>query len=147
MKAGWWIERTASDTRISADARLLLIWFATRPRGWRYSVDEAMHVMGFGKERYQGVLRELKAGRYVETTHKRDRAGRIKATLLRVCDTPSPEAGFSSFRKAAHRKPDSKAAGPEAGKSGQTKSLDTKGGETPSKEVGSIVAFPVRRVC
>lgn len=101
MKARWWIISVLGDTRLTADARALLTWLGTRPAGWRYSVEEPQRILGFGRQKYQKVLRELKALGYVETSYRRNRLNRITATLLDVRDHPKPEGRKSSLRNAS----------------------------------------------
>lgn len=132
MKPLWWLDRVSSDTRLSCSARWLLGWLGMRPAGWRYSVEEAQTAAACGRQKFQGMMAELKAIGYVETAYKRDRFGRIKFTKLILRDT-TPEGGKSCLRAGAHRKSGSKASGPEGGFSAQT----SKKNHTSEKEVAA----------
>lgn len=120
MKPLWWIDRVASDTRLSANARCLLVWFGTRPGGWRYSVAEAESALGFERKKYQRVLKSVKDAGWLETEYKRDRHGRIKYVKLILRDTASPEGANSTLSDRATRRCQMKPSGPEGANSTQT---------------------------
>lgn len=113
MKPRWWIVSVLRDTRMSMDARGLLCFLGTQPAGWRYSVDECLRYMQWGRQKFQKILREAKGSGYLEASHKRDRTGRIKWTTLTLKDAPIRRAEKQPSGKAA-RKDDLKASGPEA---------------------------------
>lgn len=120
MKPLWWIDRVVSDGRISAEARCLLVWFGTRPGGWRYSVAEAEAAIGLERKKYQRVMKSVKEAGWVETEYKRDRFGRIKYVKLILRDTASPEGANSTLRDRATRRCQMKPSGPEGANGTQT---------------------------
>lgn len=123
MKPRWWIVSVQRDTRMSMDARGLLIFLGTQPSGWRYNVDECRRYTRFGRNKHFEAMNEIEAAGYIAREYKRNKRGRIIYTRLTIADTPSPESRKQGHGKAAAEVPIYKTL-PDSRKQGQASSFD-----------------------
>jgi len=138
MKPGWWFRELHDAQWLSSDARLLIGWFATRSRGWRYSMEGNAAALGWGLQKYKKVLREGKASGYLSFAYKRNKSGHINQVSLIVRDKPE---GRKSALGGAKPRADSKPAGQKAENHPGIRSLRK---DSASKAETTVVAFDRR---
>lgn len=80
--------RALEDVRLSIEARGALAWMASRPRGWRLSVSDALLALGCGRDRWQRICRELRAVGALARRPMRAADGRILGWLYVVSWAP-----------------------------------------------------------
>lgn len=147
MKPRAWVTMVISDVRLSIDARGLLCWLGSRPARWRYAVEDCISACGWGRQKFQKVLRELKDAGWVHSIHKRDGGGRIVWTDIAVSDKPSRKVEFQPSgegEKRGSRKPDFKASGPRAENQPRLKNSNNRGRTLSSAAAWNAVTHPGR---
>lgn len=142
MKTAWWVREVFGDLRLSIDARVVVVWIGTRRRGWRYSVDEGLTFTGWGRQKFQSVMREAKASGYLVAVRARDEAGKLAFTNFSVLDYPRAE---NQPLVKGPTKGRFQALGPRAENQPTLKDSSSRGGECASGGVGNVVLIGRRR--
>lgn len=123
MKPRWWIVSVQRDTRMSMDARGLLIFLGTQPSGWRYNVSECRRYTLFGRNKHFEAMKEIESAGYLTREHKRSNGGQIVYTQLIIADSPSPESRKQGHGKGGTGVPVYRTK-PESRKQGQASYID-----------------------
>lgn len=108
------------DRRLSAEARAALAWMASKPKGWRLSVADATEVLGIGRDKWQRIIREVRAVGALERRSVRGRDGRIEAWAHRISwapwvPTPSAASTCLKTRPLDVQKPENPVASAKMG--------------------------------
>jgi hypothetical protein len=78
------------DQRLSTEAKGVLIYMLSCPRGWEFYHWQIQQELGIGKQKLQRVIQELVEAGYLKRGHKqpRDSANRFAGYGYVVCDIP-----------------------------------------------------------
>ena len=73
---------------LSIEAMGSLMYWLAKPPGWQPSVSELAKTWGFGREKAQRIMKELKEAGYVKKSQARSIKGQFVTTELHVLETP-----------------------------------------------------------
>ncbi len=112
------------DTRISPEARLMLIYMMSCSEDWVFYRTKSMEVLCCGKEKYQRIIRELKETGYLIVRTRQGRDGRLDGQEWEIVDDPeTPGNGDQGttlaqdgMNSALGREPENTAHGTEVGR-------------------------------
>lgn len=83
----------AQDTRLSLEARGLLILMASLPEDWEYSVAGLAKKAGCGKDRLRRILGELEDVGYLAREQSHDSGGKFAGNIYVIQDEAPPLSG------------------------------------------------------
>lgn len=90
---------TIEDTRLSWEARGLLVHLLSKPDNWnvsvKYLISQTKDCLGkrSGRDKVYAILQELRMAGYVRTAFKRVEGGVFKGVIYEVSEDPDIEAG------------------------------------------------------
>ncbi|NSY36848.1 helix-turn-helix domain-containing protein [Leisingera sp. ANG59] len=107
------------DTSITAEARLMLCYIMSCSEEWVFYREKSMEILGCKKDKYQRIIRELKAAGYLIIRPKQGADGRLDGYEWEVIDEPSAHDGGEQAGNApqdvvgatSHREPEKPAHG------------------------------------
>lgn len=76
------------DTRLSAEARLLLCYVMSCSDDWEFFRSQTLKVLGCGRDKYQRLVRELKGAGYLIVRPKQKPNGQLAGQEWEVFDEP-----------------------------------------------------------
>ena len=118
------ISNTAiNDERLSLAAKGFLLYIVSRPDGWVFHPKHLMKVCHIGKDKYYGIVRQLKSNGYLNVEQIKGADGKYCGTNWEILDNPCAE------------NPD--AAEPVSGKPDQLVKINTLKSTEPILEDGS----------
>ena len=69
---------TARDTRLSLEAKGMIMIMASRPADWKFSKSQLMNESGVGRDKLNRIFKELSKYGYLTSTQNYDELGRFK---------------------------------------------------------------------